>query len=153
MYTMDYEKIIDFLESEKFKEKSDRYISRRARMYPIVNKKGRSLKQLKNIASGLREAQTSGLKPLPAFSDLIPHMAISLRDLELLNLAANRVSATSPGGNVFERVASIDSPYREQIMWAYLQVAGRPGLPERDIKSWIKSILDQFLSITEPEDD
>lgn len=110
-------------------------------------------KRFKNIASDLREAQTSGLKPLCAFSDIIPHMAISLRELEILDLAENKILATSGDGKLFERVASIDSPYREQIMWAYLQVAGRLGLPERDIKSWIKSILDQFSSIPEPEND
>ena len=38
------------------------------------------------------------------------------------------------------RVASVDSPFREMITWAYLQVTGRPGLPDRDFDDWADHI-------------
>ena len=41
----------------------------------------------------------------------------------------------------FERVASIDSPFREQIAWAHMQIASRPALPDRELNSWVEEIL------------
>ena len=42
------------------------------------------------------------------------------------------------------RVVSIDSPFREQIAWAYLNTAGRPGVPDRDFAIWEKQYLDKL---------
>lgn len=43
-------------------------------------------------------------------------------------------------GIAFERIASVDSPFRELVTWSYLQVAGRPGLPDRDLDEWAEGI-------------
>jgi CTP synthase len=40
----------------------------------------------------------------------------------------------------FERVVSIDSPFRESLVWADIAINGRPGLPDRDYQSWLTSI-------------
>ena len=39
------------------------------------------------------------------------------------------------------RLASIDSPFREYIVWAFLTVTGRPGIPERDLNEWAQEII------------
>jgi len=53
------------------------------------------------------------------------------------------VGLTEKGEAGFTRIASIDSPFREQIAWAHLQIAGRPGVPERDIDKWTQEILER----------
>ncbi len=72
--------------------------------------------------------------PFPALDGRVPSMAANLRDLELIPLA-----------NIGQRrkyisVVSIDSPFRELVAWAYLQTAGRPGLPDRDLAAWSDEI-------------
>jgi CTP synthase len=63
-------------------------------------------------------------------------MSACLRDLELIPLAD--ISDDNKGRYI--RIASIDSPFREQISWAFIQVVGRPGVPDRDLKVWINEI-------------
>ncbi|MYK60628.1 MAG: hypothetical protein F4034_01405 [Chloroflexi bacterium] len=73
-------------------------------------------------------------------------MAADLRDLELIPVGAIGVE-----GEEFLRVASVDSPFRELISWAYLQVAGRPGLPQRDLDGWIHDIIEAANTPSESE--
>ena len=70
--------------------------------------------------------------PFPALGKSIPSMAANLKDLQLIPL--NEVDAK------YEIVASVDSPFRETVAWAYIQTAARPGLPDRDIESWRREI-------------
>ncbi|GHV37633.1 hypothetical protein AGMMS49546_06040 [Spirochaetia bacterium] len=66
--------------------------------------------------------------------NIIPHMACDLKSIEIIKF-------DSIGkGKDFERVLSIDSPFRESLIWSFLQVNGRPGLPDRDIDIWINDI-------------
>lgn len=66
-------------------------------------------------------------------------MMANLRNLQLIPIE----NIGKPGeGKKFIRVASIDSPFREALSWAYLQVSGRPGLPERDLEAWSHEILE-----------
>ena len=71
-------------------------------------------------------------------------MAVYLKDLELILL--ERINGE---GKTFERVASIDSPFRELVAWAYMQVACRPGLPDRDTETWSEEIVKECQQ--EPE--
>lgn len=98
---------------------------------------------LRKISSRLNEAQYGGFTPLPAFSNLIPHMAVNMRDLKLFSLEGKE-KVKSIDGDEFQRVVSIDNPYRERLIWAYLQIAGRPGVPGCNNKAWIESIMDCF---------
>lgn len=86
--------------------------------------------------------------PFPGFSGHIPSMGANMKDLSLIPLS-DIIGEES--NRKFLRVASIDSPFRELISWAYLQVAGRPGLPDRDFASWGNEIAevwnDEFNSI------
>jgi hypothetical protein len=86
----------------------------------------------------LTNAQVSGLIPLPSFHKRIPSMAAKLKSLELVPLG-------DIGENCkYKTIASIDSPFREQIGWAFIEIHGRPGIPERDLSSWIKELWEEL---------
>lgn len=93
-----------------------------------VNKK---IKQ--KIRRFLSGGYSEGIIPLPELKGLIPSMAANLRELELV--AVDEIAN-------YERIASLDSPFREMVSWAYMQIAGRPGLPERDFDAWCKEVCD-----------
>lgn len=73
--------------------------------------------------------------PFPCLEKKIPTMAANLKDLELIPIQDVGPDKT------FIRVASVDSPFRELVAWAYMQIAGRPGLPDRDSASWTEEII------------
>ena len=93
----------------------------------------RSIKRSNILTQGFSNAYI----PFPKLPEKIPAMAADLRDLDLIPVEAIGVE-----GEEFLRVASVDSPFRELVSWAYLQVAGRPGLPQRDLDAWIEDIID-----------
>jgi len=81
--------------------------------------------------------------PLPALPGEFPSMAADFRDLKLI--------VFTDIGDVdkeYARVASVDSPFRELVAWAYVLSAARPGLPERDFDSWVEEIV---AALPEPE--
>ena len=88
--------------------------------------------------SVLTQPQTNGYCPLPAYPGMWPEIAINLRDTVFLDFDA---ISTQEKKAQFKRVASIDSPFREQIAWGHMQIASRPALPDRDIESWADSIV------------
>lgn len=82
--------------------------------------------------SVITQGYSQNIIPFPELSGKIPTMAANLKDLELIPFENIK--------HLYCRVASVDSPFREMIAWAYLQTAGRPGLPDRDFDSWSKEI-------------
>lgn len=93
----------------------------------------------KRLQVRLSEPHYAGLIPLPPFLDLIPSMAADLRSLDLIPVGD--ISTGEKNAQRFIRVVSTDSPFREHISWAYLQITGRPGLPDRDIKTWANALV------------
>jgi len=90
------------------------------------------------LPSLLTRGHCEGIVPLPQFASIIPTMCASLRLLELIPL---KLVGTPGSPDVkFDRVASIDSPFREQLAWCFMQVAGRPGIPDRNLELWVKDI-------------
>ena len=77
--------------------------------------------------------------PFPALRGRIPTMMVNLRELELIPL-----SDVVSENKRFCRVASLDSPFRELVSWAYMQVSGRPGLPVRDFDRWAGEIVADY---------
>lgn len=94
-------------------------------------------------ATVLSQGYFDTILPLPAFGERIPHMAANLRDLELVRFEWIKEH--------YEIVASIDSPFRELVAWAYMQVGCRPGLPDRDFAAWCEDILKVCKPVTEDE--
>lgn len=90
----------------------------------------------------LSQGYSQGVIPVPPLPGIIPAMAANLKDLELIPLA-------SIGSGVeYHVIASTDSPFRELVSWAYLQIACRPGLPDRDLDHW----ADEIVSTVQAED-
>jgi CTP synthase len=98
-------------------------------------------KILEDLPARLSEPQQGGFIPLPAYQRIIPLMAADLRKLELIPL--ENISAYGRAGMGYERIASIDSPFREYVLWAHMHIAGRPGMPERNLKKWAEEIRDE----------
>ena len=88
------------------------------------------------LPSMLSRGYLESCLPLPPFQGKFPAMTADLRDLELVSL--DRVGKED---EEYERVLSMDSPFRELVAWAYLQTCGRPGLPDRDVKAWSEEII------------
>lgn len=93
----------------------------------------------KEMAIALNRAHVDGFLPLPSYHRKIPSMAAKLKALDLIPLA-------EIGGQEkkYTIVASIDSPFREQISWAFIEVLGRPGVPARDLNIWIKELWEEL---------
>ena len=94
-------------------------------------------KRLKGgIDSFLTRGHGTFCVPLPGLAGIVPQMAANLKCLELIELGKIENNNESE----YLRVVSIDSPFREMITWAYVQVTGRPGLPDRDIERWVEDV-------------
>lgn len=95
------------------------------------------------IKKFLSQGHSNGIIPLPTLKDKIPSMAADLRDLRLIPV--DKIETPKSTGSVeYERVASLDSPFREMVSWAYLQIACRPGLPDRDLGRWTEELLEEY---------
>ena len=76
--------------------------------------------------------------PLPGLKGVLPNMACDFKNLEMIvfeNIGENKE---------YIRVASIDSPFREAIIWAYMQINCRPGLPDRNFDLWTQQIWEEI---------
>jgi hypothetical protein len=82
---------------------------------------------------------------LPELPGVLPAMTANLKTLELIEIS--RIG--NDGKSEYCRVVSVDSPFREMITWAYVQVTGRPGLPRRDFDAW----ADKLCSIVAAQGD
>jgi len=61
-----------------------------------------------------------------------PHMVCDYKNIEVIDF--------DNLDKMYDRVVSIDSPFRESIIWADITINGRPGLPDRDCKTWLENI-------------
>ncbi|MCK6484531.1 MAG: hypothetical protein L6R00_10410 [Phycisphaerae bacterium] len=87
----------------------------------------------------LTQGFRNGMLPLPSFPGRIPLIAASLKDLEVVRY--DQIGPPAAEGTAYERIASIDSPFREQIAWAFLSTVARPGMPDRDLMPWARDIV------------
>ena len=110
-------------------------------------KDGLNLTRLRGVSTGKLKDRLPGtvlsqgyfetIIPLPRLEGQIPTMAADLRNLKFIP-----ITEIGKAKGQFLRIASIDSPFRELVSWAYLQIACRPGLPDRDFDSWCDEIID-----------
>ena len=108
----------------------------------LTGLKGMSPTKLKERLSGtvLTQGYFETIIPFPCLKGKIPTMAANLRDLEFIPI--QHIGSSKK----FLRIASVDSPFRELIAWAYLQTACRPGLPDRNFDSWRDEIVADLKS-------
>ncbi|MGN0716680.1 hypothetical protein, partial [Treponema berlinense] len=68
---------------------------------------------------------------------------VNLKDLHFVELSSIAIKSNDIDNlkHKFVRIASLNSPYREQIVWAHMVNSCRPGVPDRDYKSWAEALL------------
>ena len=86
------------------------------------------------LSSVLSQSFIRNIFPFPRFANIIPTMAADFKQLELIPF--DRLH------DGFDRVASLDSPFREVVSWAYMQTGCRPALPDRELDYWISEIVE-----------
>ena len=64
---------------------------------------------------------------LPCLEPIMPDLLADLKNLSVI--LPDEMSE-------YNRIVSIDSPFREQLSWVFVSVAGRPGMPDRDFETW-----------------
>lgn len=74
--------------------------------------------------------------PFPPFASVLPAMAADLKQLELIPFDEVKTG--------YERVCSLDSPFREVVSWAYMQTGCRPALPDRELDQWVDEIVASY---------
>ncbi len=84
----------------------------------------------------LTQGYYQAIIPFPCLKGKIPSMAANLKKLEFIP-----ISDIGEPNKSFLRIASIDSPFRELVSWAYMNTACRPGLPDRDFSTWKDEII------------
>ncbi|MEA5086645.1 MAG: hypothetical protein VB007_05420 [Methanocorpusculum sp.] len=80
---------------------------------------------------------------LPEIPGILPYLTIDLKKIILIpitEIALSQMDINSDQHKYY-RITSIDSPYREQIVWAHMLNSCRPGVPDRDTEAWARSIL------------
>ncbi len=109
-------------------------------------KSGQALnsKQRGRVRPVLTEGMDGTRLPIPRFQGQVPPMAANLKRLDLIEWSDvktnGRDGSTTEGRAKFVRVASTDSPFREMVVWAYLRVTGRPGVPGFHADEWLDDI-------------
>ncbi|MFI4893994.1 MAG: hypothetical protein ACIAQ0_11240, partial [Phycisphaerales bacterium JB058] len=123
--------------------------------HQLVETMSLSLKDNKRLDSvdrfrkgALTPGVCDGFVALPKFPGVFPFLTANLKDLEVVPYTA----IVPPEGTdaEYDRIASIDSPFREQIAWAYLTTAARPGMPDRDLNAWAESVLSDAAAASKP---
>lgn len=109
-----------------------------------VNKRNEAIKRLKTNA--LSRGFCEGRVPLPEFPDHIPPVVANLKDLEVV--AFDAVCRDDEVPTEFERVASIDSPFRELVSWAFQSTIARPGMPDRELDAWAQACIESVAAST-----
>ena len=74
---------------------------------------------------------------LPAISNIFPNICFNMKNIETISLNKVEWKAKTPtAGKVWIRKASLSSPFRERVAWAYLSTACRPGVPTLNVSDW-----------------
>jgi CTP synthase len=96
----------------------------------------------RRLPSSLNDAHANGFAILPALPGGFPCLSVNMRNLTMI--ALNDIAQEGDQTKGYVRVVSIDSPFREQLAWAYLEIACRPGLPNRDHDTTVASMVASY---------
>ncbi|MPM52112.1 hypothetical protein SDC9_98868 [bioreactor metagenome] len=106
----------------------------------IRGEKGQEEQQIDKIRVALNKGYNDQWVALPYMENVIPYITVNLKKIELVALSEIALSISSHTEQPYVRVLSIDSPFREQIVWAHMQNACRPGVPDRDTENWAREL-------------
>lgn len=113
--------------------------------------KNKAEKAERQLSIALTEGLGESAIPLPGIPGVFPDMCANLKALELLDYSTDgsSISGRSGGRAVpYCRIASVDSPFREQVAWNYQRIACRPGMPDRYIARWAETVAKQLQDQT-----
>lgn len=107
----------------------------------IISEKGK--KKVDKIKSCLTQGNRNGKLPIPELPNKIPDMCFDLKKTSHIPIDEIAIFSDSINRDKHKyiRVASIISPFREQIVWAYMISSCRPGVPERDYTRWAEGFV------------
>jgi CTP synthase len=100
-----------------------------------------------NLSKNLNREQVAGFAPMPGLPGVFPTMCVDVRRLALIPVADISLDSTD---KPFTRRASMDSPFREQLMWAFLQIAGRPATPALNPAKLLDEIVAMAVAAAQP---
>lgn len=108
-------------------------------------------KFIESIKSGILNGGFKGKNfPLPP---LIKYFktpkSVNLTNCSYIDINDIQNSQNSDNKKPYQRIASLDNPFRETLVWAYMTINCRPGLPERNLDSWGKSIFENYIEKNE----
>lgn len=104
--------------------------------------KGSYEKKKEGLIRSLHAGYNAAKVALPQLPNKIPYMTIDLKNIKQLLIGEIAISEKEIVHNTkYYRVASVNSPFREQIVWAHMINSCRPGMPERNMKEWAEGIL------------
>lgn len=104
---------------------------------------GEGKKKVERVMKELQYGYNKAFVALPQLPNVLPYMTANLKDLEFIPYSriASSFDSFSKESQKYYRVASVTSPFREQLVWAHMINSCRPGMPNRDTESWSKGIL------------
>lgn len=107
----------------------------------IDSNKGKD--KVERVVKELQYGYSKANVAFPQLPNVLPFMTLNLKDLDfvLLSEIAPAFEAFDKTKHRYYRVASVASPFREQIVWAHMINSCRPGMPVRDTITWAKGIL------------
>lgn len=95
-------------------------------------------RMMKSLTVGYNSAKVA----IPELPNKIPHMTVDLKNINLVSPSEIALNENAIDENTkFIRIASVSSPFREQLVWAHMINSCRPGMPERDYEQWAQMIL------------
>lgn len=99
--------------------------------------------KIENVSKMLSYGYNTYRISLPELPNVFPYLTLNLRELSFVKLSVIAINKKNIDSTKHEyvRIASINSPYREQIVWAHMVNSCRPGVPERDYKAWAENIM------------
>lgn len=105
---------------------------------------GKGKTKVDNVAKELRYGYNKAFVALPPLPNVLNGMTIDLKNIDFMLMAdiATSWESFNKDSHKAYRVASIMSPFREQLVWAHMINSCRPGMPERDVSTWAKGILE-----------
>ena len=99
---------------------------------------------IEHVRRDLAQGYNDALVSLPGLTSVLPYMTIELKKTQLIPLTDIAASVSSVNeATKYIRIASVSSPFREQIVWAHMINSCRPGVPDRNFDLWAKELLTQ----------
>lgn len=114
----------------------------------IDSSKGKE--KVARVVKELQYGYNKAFVALPELPHVLPYMTLDLKDLDFVIQAeiAPTLEAFDKEKHRYYRVASVASPFREQVVWAHMINSCRPGMPVRDTIDWAKGILIPWMRLT-----